>query len=234
MVFTPSVGERALHLLNKVHAPSLIEDVTREGYYEVSLLSAAGVVEAAEKLQAGELDLAFCFVGAAGHHASRDHYWGFCFFNDAAMAVVRLRELGVERIMIIDVDPHFGDGTRSLLGSDPQVIHINFHSGQGDKEDAESNNYDYGIGAADDSLFMDKINEVMGRQWEYEFLIVIFGHDSHFLDYGAFHLSELSYSFLARKVKEFAAGKPILFILSGGSNPEVGRTAVRAIIQEFV
>lgn len=232
--YTPQVTRTAERLLSSTHTPHHIARVKSEGYHYVSLLSAAGVVEAAERLAAGELDFAFAFVGAAGHHASRDRYWGFCFYNDAAMAVQRLRELGVRRIMIIDVDPHFGDGTRDLLGPDSEVIHVNFHSGRGDKEDPQLNNYDYGIGGADDALFMDTLNRVLARKWDFEFLMVIFGHDSHFRDYGGFQLSDLAFPFLARRIREFAAGRPVLFILSGGADPEVGRTAVRSVVEEFL
>lgn len=233
-VYTPRVDESILHLLKATHTPSLILDVKIEGEYENAILSAAGVVEAAERLQTGELDLAFCFVGAAGHHASRDKCWGFCFFNDVAMAVMRLQELGVKRIMIVDVDPHFGDGTRDLLGGDQDVIHINFHSGFVDNENQSWNNYDYGIGGADDIIFMDKINQVLDRPWAFDFLILIFGHDSHRLDYGAYNLSEASYSFLGGKIRLLAAGRPVLMVLSGGANPEVARQAIPALITSFI
>ncbi|HWP97633.1 MAG TPA: hypothetical protein VN426_12375 [Syntrophomonadaceae bacterium] len=233
-VYTPVITEDAIRLLRSIHTPSLILDVKREGEYENAILSASGVVEAAECLQTGELDLAFCFVGAAGHHASRDRCWGFCFFNDVAMAVMRLRELGMKRIMIVDVDPHFGDGTRDLLGDDPDVIHVNFHSGFIDNENPQWNNYDYGIVGADDSVFMSRVSQVLERPWSFDLLILIFGHDSHRLDYGAFNLSEDSYSFLGRKIRSLAVGKPVLMVLSGGANPEVARRAIPDLITSFI
>lgn len=233
-LFTPKVDDLTIRLLSATHTVQHIAGVRYEGEYDVSLLSAAGVVQAAETLQKSDLDMAFCFVGAAGHHASRDGFWGFCYFNDAAMAVIRLRELGVKRIMIIDVDPHFGDGTRNILGDDPEVIHINYHSGFVDNENQAYNNYDYGIGGADDAKFMDKINQVLDRDWEFDFLILIFGHDSHRNDYGAFNLSEKSYPFLGRKLHDLAQGKPVLMILSGGSNPSVAELAIPGLIKGFM
>ncbi len=233
-VFTPKPDSDSYRLLAMTHTASLISDVRMEGEYEVSLLSAAGVVQAAEKLQRGELDMAFCFVGAAGHHASRDSFWGFCFFNDVAMAVTRLHELGTRRIMIIDVDPHFGDGTRDLLGGDPDVIHVNFHSGFVDNENTEWNNYDYGISGANDEKFQRRIGDVCSRNWDFEFLILIFGHDSHRTDYGPFNLSQESYPYLGRKIRELAGARPVLMVLSGGAEPEVARLAIRGLIDGFM
>ncbi len=233
-LYTPRVCEDTLRLLKVTHTPSLILDVKVEGEYDTAILSAAGVVEAAEKLQSGELNMAFCFVGAAGHHASRNSCWGFCFFNDVAMAVSRLRELGVGRIMVLDVDPHFGDGTRDLLGGDPEVIHINLHTGFVTNENPVWNNYDYGIGAADDAFFINTLNDVLGRDWSFEFLILIFGHDSHRQDYGPCNLSQAAYSFLGKRIRALAGERPVLMVLSGGANSEVAREAIRNLIVSFL
>lgn len=233
-VYTPAINETVLDLLRATHTASLIAEVKYEGEYDVSLLSAAGVVEAAERLYQDEMDMAFCFVGAAGHHASRNKFWGFCFFNDVAMAVLRLKEMGVKKFLIIDVDPHFGDGTRDLLGADPDVIHINFHSGMVDQENCEWNNYDYGIGGATDEVFINKLEYALDRPFDFEFLILIFGHDSHNDDYGAFRLSQAAYPYLGRLIYRMAGGKPTLMVLSGGARPEVAREAIPGLIKGFM
>lgn len=233
-VYTPEINKTVQRLLQATHTVSLIAEVKYEGEYEISLLSAAGVVEAAERLQQDELDMAFCFVGAAGHHASRNKFWGFCFFNDVAMAVLRLREMGVKKILIVDVDPHFGDGTRDLLGGDPDVIHINFHSGMTDNENREWNNYDYGIGGATDEVFINKLEAVLSQSFDFEFLILIFGHDSHNDDYGPFRLSQAAYPCLGSLMRRLAGEKPTLMVLSGGSQPEVARGAIPGLIKGFM
>jgi len=235
LLFTPEVTEKTEELLERCHSPEHIAMVKVEGYHEVALLSAAGVIEAAELLVSGDLDFAFCFVGAAGHHASYDRFWGFCYYNDAVMAIRRLREIGTKRVMIVDVDPHFGDGTRNLIGDDPDVIHVNFHSGSWRVvENTELNNYDIGLGAGGDSDFIDALNTILSRSWDYEILMVIFGHDSHILDYGGFNLTEISFKHLAESIREFASAKPVLFILSGGANPEVAETVIPLVIRTFV
>ena len=233
-VFVPRVTSQTEELLGRVHSPNHIQMVIKEGYHDIALLSAAGVIEAAECLAKNQLDFAFCFVGTAGHHASRNGYWGFCYYNDVAMAVVRLREMGIKRIMIIDVDPHFGDGTRDLLGSDPDVIHINFHEDDGlTLAKKELNNYDLGLYNADDSSFLRALDRVLQKDWDFDFLIVIFGHDSHCQDYGGFYLTEIAYPEMARLIKDFAGEKPVLFVLSGGSNPEVAKEVIPGVVKVF-
>jgi acetoin utilization deacetylase AcuC-like enzyme len=83
----PILNQEIEELLMDTHSPEHIASVQAEGEHYIALLSAAGVVQAAEQLALRQVDFAFCFVGAAGHHASPDSYWGFCFYNDAVMAV---------------------------------------------------------------------------------------------------------------------------------------------------
>lgn len=233
-VFTPYIDEESNQLLLQTHHKEHIARVQSTPYHEVALLSAAGVMQAAQKLACRELDFAFCFVGSAGHHAGYNYTWGFCYYNDAAMAVNKLRSLGIGKIMIIDVDPHSGDGTRDILGKDPAIIHINYHA---DEEynyaDHERQNFGILIDGADDKVFLQAVDGYLQQQWDYEFLIVILGHDGHGQDYGDFYLSTAAYRQFAVRIKEFAAGKPMLFVLSGGSNPWVAAEVIPAVIEVF-
>lgn len=59
------------------------------------------------------------------HHASRDAAEGFCLYNDVGIAVQQLRESGAlgidERVLIIDVDAHHGNGNGHVFKNDPDV-----------------------------------------------------------------------------------------------------------------
>ncbi len=182
-VRTPEIDEEARRLLSMTHSPELIERVQAAGYHEVALLSAAGVIQAAAALARGEIDFAFCFVGSGGHHAGRNYCWGFCYYNDVAMAVGQLHQLEISKIMIIDIDPHSGDGTRDLLAADPQVIHLNFFADE-DYAYADNDRQNYGIllDGASDRVFLPVLDDYLDREWDFAFLIVILGHDGHCLD----------------------------------------------------
>jgi acetoin utilization deacetylase AcuC-like enzyme len=68
-----------------------------------------------------------CHIGGGLHHAFPNHGEGFCPFNDVAVAVRVLQSRGVERIAIIDLDVHHGNGTAFTFESDPRVITFSMH-----------------------------------------------------------------------------------------------------------
>jgi acetoin utilization deacetylase AcuC-like enzyme len=230
-VFEPKITDETMRLADSIHSWQHITDVKNSGYYEVSLLSLAGVVQSAERIITGEYSRGFAYVGAAGHHASPVGFWGFCYLNDVAAAITRLRELGKEQFLILDVDPHFGDGTRNFFKRDEKVVHINFYAGNKDEFNENSNNYDYALSyKATDEEFEEVLDRALDRAFDFDMMFVIFGHDSHALDYGGFALSYAAYPILARKVKEYAKGRPLLWVLSGGAKAEVACRTIPDIV----
>ena len=64
------------------------------------------------------------------HHAHRDFGSGYCVFNDLAIcALYAKRELGYQRILILDMDVHQGDGTATILAQDDAVLTTSVHCG---------------------------------------------------------------------------------------------------------
>lgn len=70
---------------------------------------------------------AVCHIGGGLHHAFPNHGEGFCPFNDVAVATRALQAHGVERIAIIDLDVHHGNGTAFTFESDPRVFTFSMH-----------------------------------------------------------------------------------------------------------
>jgi acetoin utilization deacetylase AcuC-like enzyme len=66
-------------------------------------------------------------LGGGLHHAFAGHGEGFCPFNDVAVAVRVLQERGIERVAIIDLDVHHGNGTAFIFESDPRVFTFSMH-----------------------------------------------------------------------------------------------------------
>lgn len=99
----------------QVHTREHVEDVEREGIYDIAALAAGGAIMAAE---IGLSEPCFALIRPPGHHASADSSWGFCYFNNMAIAVDRLHRQGrINKVFILDFDLHFGDGTVDILGS---------------------------------------------------------------------------------------------------------------------
>ena len=63
-----------------------------------------------------------------GHHAMADQFGGYCFFNNAAVAAQRLRDRGADRVGIIDVDYHHGNGTESIFLDRADVVFVSIHA----------------------------------------------------------------------------------------------------------
>ncbi|MYT70356.1 MULTISPECIES: acetoin utilization protein AcuC [unclassified Streptomyces] len=102
------------------------DDPAFAGMHEVSALIAGQSVGAAEAVWRGEALHGVNFAGGL-HHAMPGGASGFCVYNDAALAIARLLELGVERVAYVDVDVHHGDGVQAAFWEDPRVLTVSLH-----------------------------------------------------------------------------------------------------------
>lgn len=92
-----------------------------KGMFEAASTVAGCVLDAADRLMAGEA--AHAFVPIAGlHHARRDGAAGFCVFNDCDILIEHLKQVhGLSRIAYVDIDAHHGDGVFYAFESDAGV-----------------------------------------------------------------------------------------------------------------
>ncbi|MGB4927559.1 MAG: histone deacetylase family protein, partial [Giesbergeria sp.] len=70
---------------------------------------------------------AFCLSRPPGHHAGHDFMGGYCFVNNAAIAAQTLRNLDAERVAVLDVDYHHGNGTQSIFYERDDVFFASIH-----------------------------------------------------------------------------------------------------------
>jgi acetoin utilization deacetylase AcuC-like enzyme len=79
-----------------------------------------------------------------GHHAGFDTYGGYCFFNNAAVAAQALLDSGAERVALLDVDYHHGNGSQTIFYDRADVLYVSLH---GDPRQE----YPYFLGYADET-----------------------------------------------------------------------------------
>ncbi|GHD03003.1 acetoin utilization protein AcuC [Zhihengliuella salsuginis] len=96
------------------------------GMHTASARLAGGSVLAAEAVLDGSALHAVNFAGGM-HHAGRGRAGGFCIYNDAAIAIRRLLDGGVRRVLYIDVDAHHGDGVQQIFWDDDRVLTVSLH-----------------------------------------------------------------------------------------------------------
>jgi acetoin utilization deacetylase AcuC-like enzyme len=88
---------------------------------DVALSAARRVVDGAP--------LAYGLCRPPGHHAARRMLGGYCFFNNAAIVAEWLRrETGFERVAILDVDYHHGNGTQQIFWERGDVLYVSLHA----------------------------------------------------------------------------------------------------------
>lgn len=96
-----------------------------DGLYEVARFSAGASIGAARAVASGEYNIAFNIAGGM-HHAMPDKASGFCYLNDAALAIAWLREQN-HRVAYVDLDAHHGDGVQAAFYDTDQVLTISIH-----------------------------------------------------------------------------------------------------------
>jgi acetoin utilization deacetylase AcuC-like enzyme len=125
------------------------------GYYAMSMetclsagsweaaRSSASVALGAQKIVAGGAPVAFALCRPPGHHAHADMFGGYCLLNNAAIAAQAFRDAGAERVCVLDVDFHHGNGTQDIFYNRGDVLFISLH---GQPQDA----FPYFLGYADE------------------------------------------------------------------------------------
>ena len=166
------------------------------GLYDWSCLSAGASIQAAELVAGGEADRAFNISGGL-HHAMPARASGFCYVNDAAIAVQRLVDLGA-RVAYVDIDAHHGDGVEYAFYETDKVLTISLHEsgqwlfpGTGEVTDRGMNRYKgYAVNMpfppeTGDTEFVDAFMEIVPRALDAfapDILVTQLGVDTFYTD----------------------------------------------------
>ncbi len=112
-IMTPNAASEADIL--RAHGRNHYEHVKGDPLlYELAALAAGGAITAAETAYDG--DPAFAVLRPPGHHASADSCWGFCYFNNLSISLLKLfSEKKIKKAFVLDFDLHTGDGNINIL-----------------------------------------------------------------------------------------------------------------------
>jgi acetoin utilization deacetylase AcuC-like enzyme len=197
-----------------------------EDTYEIALLAAGGTIEAVRRAKE-EGTPSIALVRPPGHHAGADFLGGFCYFNNAAIAV---KKLGL-RAAIVDIDVHHGNGTQSIFWDDDEVLYISTHQygiypGTGAAEEVgegAGEGFTVNIpldGGAGDATFMmafERIIKPVIEQFKPQMVIIDIGVDAHYKDpLASLTLSSPGYLELCKRLMTIPADYGATFVLEGG------------------
>ncbi|KAJ9072758.1 Histone deacetylase hda1 [Entomophthora muscae] len=91
-------------------------------------LSCGGVIELLKEISLGNVRNGIAIVRPPGHHAIHNQPMGFCFYNNVAVAVKKMKKTyNVKKVLILDWDVHHGNGVQDAFYSDPEVLYISLH-----------------------------------------------------------------------------------------------------------
>ncbi len=201
--------------------------------YELAMLATRCVVEASDFAQRGSN--AFAIVRPPGHHATRNRAGGFCIINNMGVAIEYLASIDPQnRILVLDVDVHMGDGTREIIRSSAYRDRLGmldlFQSGiYPFKEPMNEGNIcqvglHYGSG---NDVWQKHVRSLFYEQLDHfqpSIIGLSLGFDTADLDMDAveegvgFSLTEHSYVFLRELLDQ--TNIPYFGILEGGYRPE--------------
>ena len=101
------------------------------GSYDVCRLAAGLAIAAADHVYQDRVRLAYAMARPPGHHAQPGMADGYCFFNNIAVAIEKLRTRGLRRAAVIDWDVHHGNGTQQGFYADGEILTISMHMNHG-------------------------------------------------------------------------------------------------------
>ena len=226
------------------------DTVISSATYETALLAAGGALKATRIVINGNYKNSFALVRPPGHHATDCSGRGFCVFNNVAIAAKHLlRNFGLERVLIFDIDCHHGNGTQQIFFNTDKVLYASLHENPIDfpgtgfiKEVGQGRGRGYTVNVplpfrTGDQIYLKAWKEIVvpiSLQYGPQFILVSAGLDCHYADpIGQLSLSAFCYDEVFRAIMSLASrlcGGRLALILEGGYSVRfVGKLASNAI-----
>jgi len=221
--------------------------------FDVALLAAGGAIDLARRVACGDAHCGLAAVRPPGHHAEADRAMGFCLFNNVAIAARALQaEDGIQRILVLDIDVHHGNGIQHFFDEDPTVLYLSthqfpFYPGTGNFGEVGSGrgadctvNVPLPPGCGDDDYVgaLQRVLVPAAHAFRPEIILVSSGFDAHRDDpLGGMHVSGAGFRAMAdivRALAESLCGGRVAFVLEGGYAPSGLREGSEAVLDAML
>lgn len=214
------------------------------GTWTAAACSAQVAYDAAQHLlQNRTIQHAYALCRPPGHHAGRDHIGGYCYINNAALAAQALHTATGEKVAVLDIDYHHGNGTQDIFWRDGDIWFGSIHADP-------AHEYPFITGYADEigegdgrgttlnkplplycqeSVWMSALDELLAAIASFapRWLIISLGFDAHRDDDAAFfNVTTPAYEAVGAKIA--ALGLPTVHVQEGGYGYDILGEAVAA------
>ena len=198
-----------------------------------AVASSAAIATTAADRTVDDRSTAYGLCRPPGHHAGRDRFGGYCYVNNAAVAAQRLRDRGIARVGVLDVDYHHGNGTQEVFYDRDDVVFVSIHADPVEEFPwfagfADERGTGAGEGAnlnlplprgASRSEWFDAFDIGLERLREVDGVVVSLGVDAFEDDpLGTFSLTTDDFGRMANEIT--ALGVPTVLIQEGGYESE--------------
>jgi acetoin utilization deacetylase AcuC-like enzyme len=201
-----------------------------------SLFAVGGTIRAVDLVMKGEAENAFAVIRPPGHHAGSDYALGFCVFNNIAIATTHLiNRFNLDRVLILDIDAHHGNGTQEIFYNSSKVLYVSLHQDPTDfpgngflDEIGEGEGLGYNVNIpfplnVDDRIYLKAFTQIVTpitMQYKPDFIFVSAGFDGHHSDPVAeLSLSAFGYLNAIKEVLDLSSrlcGGKFAAVLEGG------------------
>jgi acetoin utilization deacetylase AcuC-like enzyme len=211
--------------------------------------AAADVALTAADLVLGGERAAYACCRPPGHHVTRTAFGGSCYLNNSAIAAQRLRDRGVSRVAVLDVDAHHGNGAQAVFWERDDVLtcsvhvdpahgwfphYVGFADERGGGPGAGANLNVPLAPASGDGAWVSAVELLVAaaRAHGSEALVVPLGVDAGASDSQApLTVSEAGFRETGRRLG--GLGLPTVLVQEGGYDVATIGTLVRAVLEEF-
>ena len=203
-----------------------------------ALQAVGGATQAAELVYGGPHPHAMALVRPPGHHATTSMAMGLCYFNNVAIGVRHaLAQPTVNRVTIIDIDDHFGNGTSEIFYGEKDVQYIGLHEydyenyGQGHYSevghgDAQGTNINIPmLEMSHDVSYKTAFDEIVipaTKKFKPDLIAVSAGYDAHYSDpVGNMDVDSRTYWQIGKNIRTLVEKTPAIgsfWVLEGGYN----------------